>query len=392
MRVAAATIVATLTLTSCGSPAAQAATASPSWRSPSPTAAAQPTAQAIDTKLTCSTPPTAGHSMVLLDQATASTAELAILDVSDPVRPQPLCRLSGANGGRFMSATTIAFWSGRQVGVADLQSGVLAAVKELRVASGVTLSPDGSSYAYRVIDSAACTSTHIDDGGADRTLFTQELVGGHGGPPYGPTDQLAFSADGMYLLDYSLFRPASGPANFLVYRKDGLLAFQSKKAAFGVWAPAATKLYFLAQSDPGRVDGDIHSWDPAAGEVTVARGLSSYFWPSMAPDGRSVAFDAYDHSVPGGAIGGVPHLWRLDLSTGTVVQVSPAISERAVFVGSGVVWSDEEQRCDCGPGGSSAPTGKVLSHDIVSGKESLVELTPSAQVSPINRVVSVWTP
>lgn len=376
-----------LALAACvNTPAAGPTPSSSERASANPTLAVRP----IDTKLTCSSRPVTGHPLLLL-QPGAISPELAVLDVSDPVKPAELCKLSPANGGRFISATKIAFWLGQQIGLADLTSNVVAVTGQLAEPTGVAFSRDGSAFAYRVGNNTIGTSTHINDGGTDRTLFTQGPIGGHGGPPYGPLEQLAFSADGKYLLDYSLFRPTSGPANFLVYRRDGSLAFQSNTAAFGAWAPAGSKLYFLAQSDRGRIDGDIHSWDPSGGDVTVAKGLSSYFWPTMGPDGRMVAFDSYDRSALGDAMGGLAHLWRLDLGTGKVAQLSTAISERTVFVSAGVVWSDEEERCSCGPGGSSAPTGKVLAHNLVTGQDTAVDITPSAQGSRINEVRDVWT-
>ena len=357
--------------------------------SPSPTRTVKPSGRPIDTKLTCSAPPVTGHPLLLLQPGSISP-ELAVLDVSDPLRPRQLCKLSPANGGRFVSATKVAFWAGQHIGVADLTSDVVAGTAELPELSGAVFSHDGTALAYRVGNETTGTTTHINDAGTDRTLFTEAPIGGHGGPPYGPLTQLEFSADGRYLLEFSVFRPTSGPANFLVYGKDGSLAFQSTTAEFGAWAPSASKLYFLAPSERGRIDGDIHSWDPSGGEVTVATGVTSYFWPEVAPDGRMVAFDSYDRTVSGGAMGGLPHLWRLDLSTGKMSQLSTAISERTVFVSAAVVWSDEEQRCECGPGGSSTSTGKVLSHDLITGKDTVVDLTPSAQGSPINNVRDVW--
>ena len=383
-----------LSLNACGTSVAKGPSASSTARvSASATTTTQPSRQPIETKVTCSSRPVTGHPLLLL-QPGGITPELAVLDVLDPLKPQHLCKLSPADGGRFISATKIAFWLGQQIGVADLMSDAVAETAELPTSTGVAFSPDGSAFAYGTGDDTLGTigtSKHLNDGGSDRTLFTQGPIGGHGGPPYGPLDQLEFSADGRYLLAYSLFRPTPGPANFLVYRRDGSLAFQSNTASFGAWAPTGSKLYFLAQKDRGLIDGDVHSWDPSGGEVTVARGLTSYFWPSMAPDGRTMVFDSYDRSAPGDATGGLPHLWRLDLSTGKVAQLSTAISARTLFVSATVVWSDEEQRCECGPGGSSAPTGKVLSHNVLTGQDTVLDLIPSAQGSRINEVRDVWT-
>ena len=41
-----------------------------------------------------------------------------------------------------------------------------------------------------------------------------------------------------------------------------------------------------------------------------------------------------------------------------------ATSTEPVFVSPSVVWSSEEKPCQCGPGGSSAPDGKVIAHNL----------------------------
>lgn len=390
VRILAGAIVAMVALTACGNSAAKGPSASSSGQvSPSPTITTQPSRQPIETKVTCSSRPVTGHPLLLL-QPSSVNPELAVFDLSDPLKPHQLCKLSPVNGGRFISATKIAFWSGRLIGLADLTSDMVARTAELPEATGVVFSPDGSAFAYHAGDESSGITTHINDGGTDRTLFTRAPIGGHGAPPYGPLAQMEFSADGRYLLEFQGFTPTTGPANFLVYGRDGSLAFQSTTAEFGAWAPNASKLYFLATSERGRIDGDIHSWDPSGGEVTVARGLTTYFWPKVAPDGRMAAFDSYDLSAPGEATGGLPHLWRLDLSTGKVAQLSTAISERTVFVSASVVWSDEGQRCSCGPGGASQPTGRVLSHNLVTGQDTVVDLIPSTPGSRINEVLDVW--
>jgi len=266
----------------------------------------------------------------------------------------------------------------------------VAWTSDLRVGVGpgaAALRGDGSAFAYTIDGRTAGTSTHLYVARTDRTLFTEPMLGGHGGPPYGPVGQLEFSADGRYLLEYELFRPQPAPPNFLVYARDGSLAFQSAGAKFGAWAPSGSTLYFLVSSQQGGIGGEVHSWTPSGGEVTVARGLTTYFWPRAAPTGRVLVFDAYDTSAPGEATGGLPHLWQLDLSTGTARQLSTASSTKTVFVGATSLWSDEETRCSCGPGGASMPTGRVLPHDLASGHDAVVDLTPLTLIPSSVRVV-----
>jgi hypothetical protein len=318
-----------------------------------------------------------------------------VLDVVDPLKPIEICSISPANGGRFISASRIAFWSAQDLGLADLALGAAVGTETLpALPSDAAFSSDGSMFAYHVGSDTNGMSTHLNAAGVDRTLLTRPAIGGHGGAPYGPATQLEFSADARYLLSVdSLFANfGSGPPNFLIYRTDGSIAFQSSRAEYGAWGPGHSKLYFFVSTERGAIAGDVHSWDPSVGEGTVAQAVSSYFWPRVAPDGRAILFDSYDKSAPGEATGGLPHLWRLDLATGATMQLSTAISSRTVFVGDSVVWADKEQRCSCGPGGASAPTGEVLAHDLLNGQDTVLDLTPfTASPSPVSGVLAVWS-
>jgi hypothetical protein len=188
-------------------------------------------------------------------------------------------------------------------------------------------------------------------------------------PRLGPATQLKFSADGKYLLSIdSLFANfEAGPPNFLVYDLSGSTVFQSATAAFGAWATQGNKLYFLAQPQHGDIRGDVHSWDPVAGELRVAQGLPSYFWPALAPDDRRLVFNSYDSA-------GLPHLWKVDVGAGVKAQLSTGISTHPVFVGHNAIWSDEEKPCDCGLGGMSAPDGNIVAHDLLTGQDTTIGL------------------
>jgi hypothetical protein len=220
-------------------------------------------------------------------------------------------------------------------------------------------------------------STHLYQFGADppdRTLYTQDPVGGHGGVPGGPNDQLQFSPDGTELLDYWTFRPTSGPANLLVFRADASIVLQESGLVSGVWAPTAAVLYF-AVSIPAGPTLDIDSLSATGQRSRVASGLNGYHWPVMAPDGRSIIYDTYDISAPGQATGGLPHLWRLDLSAHTTSQLTSAVSTEPVFAGPTIVWSNEEKPCQCGLGGASAPDGAIDAHDLSVSRDAVVDMT-----------------
>ncbi len=309
------------------------------------------------------------------------------MDAVNPAAPVQDCVLAPAAGGRFVSSTLIAFWLGSSLFTADIGSGAITLASNLPVApSQGAFSPDGSRFAYRVGDDTSGLSDHLFVAGRDLTLITRPGIGGHGGPPYGPYDELAFSGDAQYLLTDDSFGAnfASGPPNFVVYDMSGKTVFQSGTAAFGEWAPHGDKLYFLAESQPHNIAGDLHSWDPVAGDVPVARGFSSYFWPAVAPDGQRILFNSYDSA-------GAPHLWAVDLASGHVAQIGKAISSHPVFVGATAVWSNEELPCsNCM--GQSQTDGKLVAADVSSGSETAVNLGAFSSADGANTywVQDVW--
>jgi hypothetical protein len=318
----------------------------------------------------------------------ANQPELILLDAANPASPVQDCTIIPASGGRFITATSIAFWLGDSLRTADIGlSRVVTTATLPAVPTEGAFSRDGSRFAYRVGDDTDGLSDHLFVAGHDITLVSRPGIGGHGGPPYGPLSQLEFSADGKYLLSVDSFGAnfASGPPNFDVYDEKGTTVFQSASAAFGTWATRSDKLYFLHESVTHGVSGDLHSWDPLGGEVPVAHGLSSYFWPRTSPDYQGLLFDSYDTS-------GLPHLWSVDVSSGKATQISTGMSSVPVFVGTSFVWSNEEQLCNCGPVGASAPDGKLVARELQTGHEVSFSLASSAPPEEANTrfIDDVW--
>lgn len=374
MRAALAAVVV-LALAGCQSPSGPGAkapasaprTAAPA--SPASTEAPSPAPAGLTTQLSCRAPVTATHSLVLF--AYYQTAVLAVVDVSKPRAPTLLCTLSPAQGGRFdQSANELVFWVGDKLGAADLTTGKVVQTDVLpAVPSEGFFSSDGAQFAYRVGDNTVTgTSTHLYRRGdhRDLTLYSQDPLGGHGGPPYGPLDQLVFSPDNTELLDFYEFRPTSGPSKFMVFRTaDGSVAYQLDTAAFGAWSSTGSTAYFFVQGERG-FTGELDSVGPSGQAQTVVGAIDGFFWPRVTPDGGSIVYDAYDSA-------GLPHLWRFDIATRTAAQLSTTLSERPVFVTRTVIWSDEETPCDCGPGGSSAADGSIVARDLGGGPEARVD-------------------
>jgi WD40-like Beta Propeller Repeat len=309
------------------------------------------------------------------------------MDVADPLHPFQVCGLSNVTGGRFISATRIAFWYFLFLGVADLQTGSVNWSRAFASTPPFTVAfnGDGTTWAYQTGDETNTgVTTHLVVAGKDKTILTRRPVGGHGGVPYGPLFQLEFSPGGQYLLTYTESPKQSERPNFIVFAMDGSVAFQSATANFGVWDKSSNRLYFLAAKLAGDISGQVSSWDPGGGPVIRSRALTSFFWPTMAPDGRTLAFNSYDPK-------GFPKIWRLDIASGGLTQVSKASSTIPVFVGPGLIWSSEEKPYNGGLG-VSAPDGKVLAHDLQSGTDTLIAdftgFTPSQ--TPTRDILDVW--
>jgi hypothetical protein len=305
------------------------------------------------------------HSMAIY-RLPITPSLVEILDVSNPLKPSLACTLSPAAGARFLSATRVIFWVGDALGTADLISGRVTLTARLPAVAGTgAFSADGNEFAYRAFDNAGGMSTH---------LYVQEPIGGHGGPgpSFGPFDQLEFSPDGSLLLDFYTFRPASGPAPLLVFRSDGTILLHSTTASGGAWSPVGATLFFPVWDQPG-VTNELDRLNATGQRLVVATGLHGLFWPRMAPDGGSLIYNSSDSSVPD--CGGVPHLWRLDLGTGSASQISQSISSNPVFVQGAVVWSDEQALGPCGPGGPTVETGVILAHDLATGYDATVDTT-----------------
>jgi hypothetical protein len=377
--IAAAAVLALAACQASGASNAQRPTGSPSQTaipaSAAPTEPPSPTAAAFPSQLNCDSPVTATHGLALFEYANSSV--LGVLDVSNPLKPVLLCWLSGAQGGRFnQSATQIVFWIDDKLGTADLTSGKVVQTDTLpAVPSEGSFSSDGMQFAYRVGDDTnAGLSTHlyrrVDQ--RDLTLYSEAPIGGHGIPPYGPLGQLVFSPDNKELLDFYEFRPISGtPPRYMVFRTaDGSVAYQLDTAAFGAWSTTGSTVYFFVRGEQGFI-GELDSVGPSGQAQTVVPSINGFFWPQATPDGAGIVYDAYDTA-------GLPHLWRLDLATKGVAQLSTAISSQPVFATRSTIWTDEEKPCDCGPGGASAPDGSILAHNLGGASDTLVDTSRTA--------------
>jgi len=359
----AATLLAIGVLSACAS------SGSVSSASRSPSASASPVVTAG--------PDCAGVTTARALALYAYDPVLDVLDVTSPVQPKLLCFIPNASGGRFLSATTVAVWNASTAEVMDITTSKVLRSRKLSAAPYEgTFTADAAVFAYRVATSDGTETMHLLDmpSGNDRLLYTQAPMGGHGGVPGGPTYQLRFSPDGKELLDFDVFRPQSGPANLLVFRLDGSILFQTPNGTAGIWASTGATLYVVANG--AGITNELDIIGPDGKRSVVMEGLTRVNWPVLSPDGNALFFDAYDATAPGEASGGLPHLWRLDIAASHAVSISRAVSSQPVFVGANIVWSNQEEPCQCGLGGSSQIDGVVLAHDLATSTDVIVNMNP----------------
>jgi len=397
VKLAAAGALAVLLVVACGQgPTGSVASTSRTGGSPATASQSDTTAPApgtMSTRLNCGDSHIGATALAIYRSATTPPS-VEMLDVSDPLKPYLACTLSPAYGARFLSDTKLAFWVGDQLGTADLSSGAITQTAHLPASAGTgAFSADGTEFAYRSYDDAGAMTTHLFVNGSDRTLYVQGPLGGHGGPgpSFGPFDQLEFSPDGSLLLDYSLFRPPSGPSNLIVFKTDGSILFQTPGALGGAWSPTGSTLFFY-DSTPSGLAGDLDRLDANGQRQVVASGLHRMNWLRMSPNGSGIIYNTSDSSVPD--CGGVPHLWRFDLATGRATQISSSISSSPYFVQPNVVWSDEQVLSPCGPGGPSTEDGRILAHDLNTGLDATVDtsLIPAGAGGPLVtwNLLDVW--
>jgi hypothetical protein len=171
----------------------------------------------------------------------------------------------------------------------------------------------------------------------------------------------------------------------MVFALDGTTALKSTTAKFGTWDRAGNRLYFLAATSAAAISGTVKSLDPGGQPVVRSPKLSSYFWPSLSPDGRTLVFNTYGAQR-------FPHPWKLDIASRVRILAASATSTQPVFIAPDVIWSNEGVPCVCGPGGTSQPDGRLISHDLKTGINSVVLGlgTMPVSTSPTSDIEDVW--
>jgi len=397
IRKRSAAIAALLLLTACGSrsaatnpPSTAEVTATPfSTGIPSTsavaTAAATPTPGGTTSPSTSATPAApsvtcmtggAAHGLVLMGRAYAG---YLLYDVTDPVHPKLLCRISSTSV-QIESADSIAYLKPVSATETDVMVRSLQSGGEARAAT-FPLAPVSSPFAdpsWRPDGSLLAYSPPLDssrpDSSAEVWLFANQSLQRLTTYPWPLTDCIcrfgfppqenALSPDGQYVV--SGWPVGKGASPYQVSR----VADRSQVQVFGLdvtevlWDRTGHRLFLIGQSG-------VRSWTPEAGINALPNASQWTFIPSLSPDGTEAAYTAYIDQAQT-----QPRVFVYDRATSTTRQLSSRPRTQVMFVKSGWVWYLEEATCQadqpqCPPWGS-APTGKVYAQALPNGQETEV--------------------
>jgi len=316
--------------------------------------------------------------MVLLGRR---PAPLLLYEVSDPVHPRLLCRITGTSA-HIYTGDTITYLrtagSGTEVVLRSMGSGNESVVTSIPKAG-----LEGSYYgptAWASDGSLAAATFTPSQANTDQSavwLFSQRYAGVLYSYPYPaigcicrfgvPQPTLALSPDGQYLV--AGFPVGKGSSPFVVYRLSDRAQVKTLDSSItlAIWDRTGHSLLLSGPSGS-------QSWTPEAGAVYLAGAEHWLYLAGLSPDGTKVAYTASLATAP------QPNLrvYVYDIKGASTRMLIDQPRSQILFVKSGWVWYLDEVVCDsssataeCGPWGSKA-SGKVFAMNLTSGAETEV--------------------
>jgi hypothetical protein len=307
------------------------------------------------------------------------TGELVLRDYANPSSPRTACTLGNVPVVQIIDSRHVviahAAWA-----VVDLPEARFHWFQLPRVADSTTeflaVSPRRDQVVwlkYR-IDSTTSMATsreiHVTTAVGDRVIASlpDEPVGFCGAPP-DYSKRAAHSASGahLFLLDHPRTLQGLNSASSLrVF--DGDTAVLSlvppsggwaagEHPAMAVWSPTSETLYY-------RQGGDVWEWTPSGGSSVFLPGVK-WFYPTITPDGRDLAYQDSDQFV-----------YVMDLAAGGDPQRIGEAREKPVFLNNTQLWYTTPNIHGCATGDQ-----EPVIYDIVDGAEF-----PSV----IDWVLEVW--
>lgn len=301
-----------------------------------------------------------------------------LYDVSDPVHPRLLCKISNTSAHLFTGDTfeylNPVSATETDVMLHSLGSGneSLAGKFPFNLSYGSWL-PDLSVAAYTV-QVASDVQVWVYSQQIAAMLFTYQAPQAGCICRFGvPGEVLAVSPDGQYLVA----GPGLGSEPLTVYRVSDRTRVATLPESSVFWDRVGHRL-FLAST--------VSIWTPEAGVVSLKGATAWPFLAGESPDASQVAYTAY--SDPTTQL--QPRIYTYDLKTGTTRLLLDKIRTQAVFVKDGWVWYLDEAACDpavCGAPWGTMPTGNVFAMQLSTGIET--PLTWAAGENPVTQSGSV---
>lgn len=376
------------------------ATSSLSTQGPTPASTARQTtptpvaALTSCTTLPVGTSPTSTQALVL-GRLFGST-DWVVRDVTDVNNPATLASLgdrwrwADQSGGTTLDARLIdpatVVWADRNAAGSLVESAAngsglktIVPGKSGNAIVSFAWSPAGRDWTY-LVNTPAALEWHLVAAGRDRVLVSLPPIPPHGGRPIVDPLMVSYSRDGTFLamIDYDRAGIGGGgdQAKMQIRRADGTLL--TTDAQPGLSGGIISDIIWVNSSLFFRDLSGIEVWSQSG----VCSALPGVQWirPKLSPNGKLIAFHTEDAN-------GLPHVYVLDLSTGTVRQASPGGGAEPWFIGHNYLWFLEERLCaanePCGSAyGQSELTGKTLIANLATGAASGSRIARIADTFP----------
>ena len=343
--------------------------------SPAPSAAHSSTAAvtaAPAVTVSCPGRPTGGPTVLLGRAGGVQT----VFDVSDPVHPRLLCRISGGPAHLY-TGDTFSYLRPWRGGFEDVLHSMGSGNE-----SGIATFPQpgiGGAYfgtpAWTADGSIGALPVRgVDQYGVDRAyvwLYWQASAGLLDSFTWPLADcicrfglpqmTLALSPDGLYAV--AGWPVGKGAAPLRVYRllDRNLVGSFDTSVTVAIWGRTGHRLYVSGT-------GGSQIWTPEGAVFPLPHAAQWPYEVGLSPNGSQIAYTAYtDPSQPT-----TVRVYVYDQqSDATRILIDSRPRSEVTFVKTGWVWYLEEAACSSCAGGT-APTGKVFAMDLSVGLEQQV--------------------
>jgi len=287
-----------------------------------------------------------------------------LADVTDPLHPKTICKLSGGWSPVLVTDSEIS-WAASEHRPGTAGASVIATLDVFSGIASVVVTWQGGGYldglhawsphrdllAYLVSDTST-VDLHLLSGGGDRVVTSLGSVPGRG-INLGEDDSfLQFSPDGAYFALEQTFT-TSGSHLQVRTATNGALAYSQGSATMATWGSTGSKLYFRHLQA-----GTIYAWDPVGGLTQPVAQPLAWIKPRADAGDEYLAFTVRDAT-------GAPHVWLFG-HAGRLATQLPNIRSSPEFLTASQIFYIEEKSCgaNCGPGPATVPDGNTFIYDI----------------------------